>query len=259
MNALHFFFGVGTFIAPIILAQTALVSGDIQLGYIVMALLIIPILVWVIRQPSPTAKDDDENPGPVVRTRYQNIILIFSATLLFFYVGAEVGFGGWIYTYALELNLANETTAAYLSSAFWGAFSVGRLISIPLATRLRPRIMMNLNFVGCLLSAIIILLFPGSWVVLWGGTLLMGIAMASIFPVTITLAERRMPISGQTAGWFFFGGGLGSMLMPWLIGQLFEPVGPLVTMYVILIALVLDFMVFIGMLRFSKKNESQPI
>ena len=39
MNALHFFFGVGTFIAPIILAQSALLSGDIKLGYILIALL----------------------------------------------------------------------------------------------------------------------------------------------------------------------------------------------------------------------------
>ena len=78
-------------------------------------------------------------------------------------------------------------------------------------------------------------------IALWGGALLMGVSMASIFPVTITLAERRMTITGQTTSWFFVGVGLGSMLMPWLIGQLFEPIGPQITMYVILVALVLDF------------------
>ena len=86
----------------------------------------------------------------------------------------------------------------------------------------------------------------------------MGISMASIFPVTITLAERRMPITGQTTSWFFVGVGLGSMLMPWLIGQLFEPIGPRVTMVVILFALVLAFLVFLSMLRYSRNIEGNP-
>lgn len=256
MNALHFFFGVGSFIAPIILAQTALLSGDIKLGYIVMALMIIPILVWIVRQPSPAASDDENGTTVAVkRTRDQTILIIFTAAILFFYVGAELGFGGWIYTYALKLDLADETTAAYLTSAFWGAFTIGRLISIPLATRFRPRSLMILNFFGCLLSAMIIILLPKSLTALWGGTLLMGVSMASIFPVTITLAERRMPITGQTTSWFFVGVGLGSMLMPWLIGQLFEPIGPLVTMYIVLIALLLDFLVFLAMLRYSTRTQ----
>ena len=256
MNALHFFFGVGTFIAPLILAQTALLSGDIKLGYIVMALMVIPILFWVMRQPNPSASENDDEPTAVEpHTRTQVILIIFTAALLFFYVGAELGFGGWIYTYALELDLADETTAAYLTSAFWGTFTIGRLISIPLATRFRPRILMIINFVGCLVSAAIIILFPYSAITLWGGTLLMGISMASIFPVTITLAERRMPITGQTTSWFFVGVGLGSMLFPLLIGQLFEPIGPRITMIVILFALVLAFLVFLGMLRYSRNIE----
>ncbi len=53
-------------------------------------------------------------------------------TLFFFlYVGAEVGFGGWIFTYAVALDLGSETAAAYLTSAFWGALTFGRLLTIP--------------------------------------------------------------------------------------------------------------------------------
>ena len=81
--------------------------------------------------------------------------------------------------------------------------------------------------------------------------------MASVFPVTVTLAERRMVVTGQITSMFFVGVGLGSMLMPWLIGQLIEPIGPLAVMYVILAAVLLDFLVFLGMLRFgSGKNQA---
>jgi FHS family Na+ dependent glucose MFS transporter 1 len=259
MNALHFFFGVGTFIAPIILAQTILLSDDIKLGYILMALMIIPILIWVARQPSPSAPDrDEEEAEKGVQNLRQNVIMIiFTAGILFFYVGAELGFGGWIYTYALEMGLADETTAAYLTSAFWGAFTVGRLISIPLATRLRPRLMLLIDFFGCVVGLLTITLLRQSQVGLWIGAMVVGLSMASVFPVTISLAERRMVVTGQTTSWFFFGVGLGAMLMPWLIGQLIEPLGYLVIMYVILIVVVLDLLVFLSMLWYSRKSETR--
>ena len=43
-----------------------------------------------------------------------------------FYVGAEVGVGGWLYSYAIAMELADTTSAAYLTSVYWGAFMLGR-------------------------------------------------------------------------------------------------------------------------------------
>jgi hypothetical protein len=64
-----------------------------------------------------------------------------------------------------------------------------------------------------------------------------------------------MVVTGQTTSWFFFGVGLGAMLMPWLIGQLIEPLGQLIIMYVILIVIILDFIVFLSMLWYSGEPE----
>lgn len=260
MNALHFFFGVGTFISPIILAQAVLFSGDIKMGYLAIALLMLPVLFFVVRQPSPSAPTEAEEMAdkgqqdPVRR----GILIFFTAAILFFYVGAEIGFGGWIYTYALESNLANETTAAYLTSAFWGAFTIGRLVSIPMATRFRPRVLMLTDFIGCLLGMSVIVLLSQSQVALWGGAALVGFSMASVFPTTISLAERRMTISGRTTSLFFIGVSLGSMLIPWLMGQLIDLTGPQAAMYVVLVALILDLLVFLGLLRYSRSIGVAP-
>jgi fucose permease len=45
---------------------------------------------------------------------------VFLFIFFFFvvYVGLEVGFGNWIYTFSTCLHLASETEAAYLTSAF---------------------------------------------------------------------------------------------------------------------------------------------
>ena len=67
--------------------------------------------------------------------------------------------------------MANETTGAYLTSAFYGAFTVGQLLSIPIAARLRPRWILISDLGGGVLSLVLILLFTASAAVLWAGAM----------------------------------------------------------------------------------------
>ena len=50
---------------------------------------------------------------PFLGQTFQPVDVARVALLLFLYVGAEVGFGGWLSAYAVESDLANVTTAAY--------------------------------------------------------------------------------------------------------------------------------------------------
>jgi fucose permease len=160
--------------------------------------------------------------------------------VLFFalYVGAEVSFGGWVHTYSVTLGLADETTAAYLTSAFWGALTAGRLLAIPIAARVRPRYVLLSDLIGCLVSVALILVWPQSQRALWVGALGLGLSMASIFPTMMSLAEREMHVTGRVTGWFLVGSSVGSMSVPWLIGQLFEWIGPRVMVLAIGVDLV---------------------
>jgi MFS transporter, FHS family, Na+ dependent glucose transporter 1 len=227
MNGLHFFFGVGAFLAPIGVAQSLLMSGDIVWAYWLLALLIVPAAAWIALQPGPRP--------PTTRTsesaKRQNYPLVAAITCFFFlYVGTEVSFGGWIYTYAVQMGLASVTTAAYLTSLFWGALTVGRLISIPAANRMAPRRLLAAGIVGCLVSMGLLLTQAQSTAVLWISSMGMGLSMAPLFPTTLSLAERNMPVSAKTTGWFFAGVSLGAMTLPWLVGQLFDGRGPVMAM-----------------------------
>ncbi len=77
----------------------------------------------------------------------------------------------------------------------------------------------------------------------------MGLSIAPMFPTSISLAERRMAITGRVTGWFLVGASLGSMSMPLLIGQLFEPIGPQVVMIIILIDVLLALGVLVAIRR----------
>ena len=254
MNGMHFFFGVGAFLSPIIIAQALLLGGGITWAYWTLALLMLPAAIWLLRQSSPSlpAVSASEPARPI-----NGALVALIALFFFLYVGAEVSYGGWIFTYTVARGLGSETAAAYLTSAFWGSLTAGRLLSIPVAARLRPRAILGLGLAGCLGSVAVILLWPHSLTAVWLGTLSLGLSMASIFPTTLSLAERHLPISGRVTGWFFVGASLGGMSLPWLIGQLFEAIGPHVTILAITAALIAAVAVFVTLMLYLSMISSR--
>lgn len=246
MNGLHFFFGVGAFLAPVIVAQVVSGTDEIHLAFWIMAFLALPVAAWFLWLRSPRSIVDEtseEHKGPV------NVFLVVLVSLfLFIYVGSEVGFGNWVFTYTRTLNLANEAEAAILTSAFWGALTLGRLLTIPIALKVSPRNILIGDLAGCLVSVLVIILFPGSLVALWIGTLGLGFFMAAVFPTAISLAERFLTLTGSITSWFFVGSSLGGMFLPWLVGQLFEPVGPRVVMFALFADLLAGVGVFVLMM-----------
>jgi FHS family Na+ dependent glucose MFS transporter 1 len=163
-------------------------------------------------------------------------------------MGGEMAFGGWIFTYA-DGATGSQTTARLVNSAFWAGIVVGRLVAIPLAVRFSPRAMLTVDLVGTVASLALILLFPGSVPALWIGTIGFGFFVASMIPSSFNLAERRMPITGQVSAAFLVGGSLGTMTLPWLVGQLFGPWGPLAVVYVALAAMLAAAAVFAAIVR----------
>lgn len=257
MNGLHFFFGVGAFLSPIILAQAVLACGGIGLAFWALALLALPVAFWLLYLPSPmgdVAADGQRNRS-ASRGKTGLLVALF-ALFLFLYVGAEIGFGGWIFSYAMASGLSSVAGAAALTSAFWGALTVGRLLGIPLAARFKPESLLLSDLLGCLVSVGIILIWPELPGSIWIGTLGLGLSMASIFPVTISLAELRMTITGQVTGWLFAGASAGGLLLPWLMGQLFEGVTPRATMFAILLDLLLALGVYAALMSYSARHTT---
>lgn len=53
-------------------------------------------------------------------------------------VGAENCFGTWLYSYASQSLRLTPAAAATAVSLFWGSFTAGRLVSVPLSAKLAP-------------------------------------------------------------------------------------------------------------------------
>ena len=254
LNALHFFFGIGALLAPIFIAQSILSQGDIHWAFWILAIYPIPAGIWLLKLPAPRSPEyhgSTEN----LENHWHLVGLI--ALVFVFYIGAEVGFGGWIFTYAVTLNLMEAAGAAYLTSVFWASLTVGRLLGISIAARFSPAAILLGDFAGCLLSLIIIWLFPGMSILVWVGTFALGVFMASIFPTLLAFSERHLTLSGRITRWFFLGTGLGGMILPYLMGILIEKNGPLSIIPVLWLDLILALLAFLGCILISKNIISQ--
>jgi len=235
MVGLHFFFGFGAFIAPMIVGLTMRGSSDISWAYWTLTLLSIPIMLFIFLIPSTKAPT---SPKAQAEGKSSLLLVFLITAFMFMHVGAELSYGGWIYSYAIKLGLTNEANAAYLTSAYWGAIMVGRLISVAVSMKVKPKMMLFVYLSGCALSALFLILFSTSITAVWICTITFGLSMSTLVPTTFTLTGDYLHISGKLAGWLVIGIGAGNLVVPWVVGQLFEPFGAISLPIVNLITLI---------------------
>jgi FHS family Na+ dependent glucose MFS transporter 1 len=250
MNGLHFFFGLGAFLSPFMVAQVVGIDGGYRWAFwglgMFSALVGLRILTLPDSpQPLQSRKSQTSN---MKRTRVPYLFVISAMLFLFFYVGAEITFGGWIYTYAVTLNLASVAGAAYLTSAFWASFTIGRLLSIPAATRFSSRQVIFAASLGCLIIFIVGSVFSGTSSVLWLMAIGAGFFMAPIWPTGFTLAGQSIDLSGRLTAVILLGDSFGGMVLPSLVGKVMEASGARSMITLVLGSLILNLIAFAGML-----------
>jgi FHS family Na+ dependent glucose MFS transporter 1 len=266
MNALHFYFGLGAFAAPFLVAQFVNVPGGYRWAYWILAAAgaLVGARVLALRGgPAPHrqaahasagAGAKDRQPG---RWHLAHPVIISAALFLFFYVGAEIAFGGWVYTYATELGLASIQGAAYMTSAFWLSFTVGRLLAIPIAVRVRPAVIVLTALGGCLVVLAAVIAFPGSSAVLWVVAVALGFCLAPIYATGFTLAGQSVTLTSQVSGLILMGDSMGGMILPWLVGPVIGRAGPRTLAYLVFGSLVLCALAFIGLVRSRPKAPAR--
>lgn len=254
ISGLHFIWGVGASLSPVLMARTMVATGGIQAGYALLALLTLPICIWILRLPSPEHPQVEHRQ---VDGEAPRALVILIGCFILFYSGGEASIGNWIFTYATTTRVMESQEAALLNSTYWGTLTVGRLAFIPIASRLRPRFILMTALGGSLLSALTLILGSGTRPLLWVGVAGIGLSFAPIFPTILAFAERRITLSGRLTGRFFACSSGGAMIMPWLIGQFFESRGPWVMLWTVLSGLVLAVVIFSFMMSFPLRRAGQ--
>lgn len=257
INGLHFSFGIGAFLAPTIFAQILKLGGTYQHTYWVLAGLGIPIALWMLfLSHSPKASVEEESEGKDKGYLRKVLPMVIIAMLfLFFYVGSELTYGNWIYTYALTMNLADAAQAAYLTSGFWLSFTIGRAISIIAAARLKAEQVLAGAFIGGLSILTLALAAPQSINLLWVATIGIGFFMAPVWATGYNLAGQSIKLTATISSIIILGDSFGGVVLPWLTGLAIEHFGAETMPWLVFGSFAINGLVFLAMLYQRKKGN----
>ncbi|XP_032072537.1 sodium-dependent glucose transporter 1 isoform X2 [Thamnophis elegans] len=177
--------------------------------------------------------------------KYHYALIVLLSVFFFWYVGAEVTYGSYIFTYAKTYAHMKEKEAAGLNSLFWGTFAACRGLAICFAACSYPGSMILISIIGSTVSSLFLVLFNVHTVTLWVGSAVYGASMATIFPSGISWIEQYTTIQGKSAAMFVMGAALGEMCIPAAVGFLqgYFPTLP-VLMYTALGAAVMTAVLF---------------
>uniref|UniRef100_A0A8C6F3B0 Major facilitator superfamily domain-containing protein 4A n=2 Tax=Monodon monoceros TaxID=40151 RepID=A0A8C6F3B0_MONMO len=153
-------------------------------------------------------------------------IHITAALVLFMTDGLTGAYSAFVYSYAVEKPLSvGHKVAGYLPSLFWGFITLGRLISIPISSRVKPATMVFVNVVGVVVTFLVLLVFSYNVVFLFVGTASLGLFLSSTFPSMLAYTEDILQYKGCATTVLVTGAGVGEMALQMLVGSIFQARG----------------------------------
>jgi FHS family glucose/mannose:H+ symporter-like MFS transporter len=207
LNVLNSAYGFGSVAGPLLISRLgqehlALLYG----GAAVIAVALIPAAAGIIgRLPvAPRMSGSRAGGGPIVA--------IFIVAFVF-YVGVETGVGGWM-TSHLESVGIRSLEAASLTSGFWLAMAVGRVLAALIPDRVPPpAIVISGSAIAsvALLAALSGRAAPIAYLVT-------GLAIAPIFPTALVWLAKLRPGDSRSTSWMFPATMVGGGVIPPAIG-----------------------------------------
>ncbi len=247
LSSLNLIWGVGAVACPVLFAAR---PGSVPVDGVLLLLAVASALVLVFLLPSGGGRAGLESASAlqaerpaddaVAAVRGLRGQLAAVAAIMFLYVGIENSVGGWLISVAERLPTATSTAAAWVGSSFWGALLAGRAAA-PLLLRRMGEPALYVVGIGVAAAGLVGLLAGGSPVAAALAAAAVGVGLAPLFPLTVSLlAELTALDRSRNTGWAFALAGGGGAALPWMTGRVGAEVDRLATGFVVpLLALAL--------------------
>lgn len=230
LNLINMFFGIGAFIAPAIAGLSLRLSGSsltaLWFGG-ALEILLLPLFFWRFT----TKRQDSTETGKLTSAGQLHFLrsplLWVMSLMLLFYIGTENGASGWVTTYMLQTTSLVAANAALAASAFWLAFTAGRMLGALLGVRWSTSTLLKVSLSIALLGGVIIVASTGNIPLSFIGFVLLGLGLGPTFPTALAVITAAFPgASGSATSLSMAVGFVGGMLIPWLLGVIMEAQGP---------------------------------
>ena len=225
LNALHLCFALGAMVTPILVNRSLRYLDSVWGVALPMAALTAVCASLMLPHSSPVrtrlATVERSHEGGA-RTMHVAVVCAF----FFAYVAMETGFLNWIHTYVEQIEYGDAGTATGVTSMFGIGFALGRVAAIWTARHVTPGWTVGLTTGMSVCAAVLFVIFDGPGPMLWIVTLLFGLSVAPQYASMLAFAESHLALSGRNTSAIVAASGIGGLLMPFIVGQLFDRVGP---------------------------------
>jgi len=268
MNWLHACWGIGLTFAPGLVTFLVLdLEAGWQLGYVIMGgvilLLGLSILItlplWKLKKTKRSSSEEIASKAPLRETLKRPIVWI-SLLYFFLYGGIEIGTGQLANTLFVEARgIPQETSSAWVS-AYWGSFTIGRMLMGLLALRLGDRTLLNISFALTVAGALLLFANVAEFSS-FAGLLALGFGLAAQFPILILQTPRRVGAEHALNAIGFQVGcaGLGGAALSGVAGIFAENFAiELISAFIFLGAL-LSLVIYQLMTRWEKRDASASL
>ena len=220
VSLLNFSWGIGAVLSPFLAAFFLGHLSFRALAASLTACFLALALAHFAQKTDPAASVETapKRPFAVWRATLRPAPWIFLALLFFLYVGVEISVGGWVALDEKRMVGFNPAKMAAAPAFFYGFLLLGRLL-VPIALKYFSQ--RTLSVGGLVLTAIGVALvaFAQTPLLLHVGALLAGLGCGPQYPIYVTwLAASFKDDATWLAALFFGSAGLGSSLIPWLVG-----------------------------------------
>ncbi|XP_054721315.1 sodium-dependent glucose transporter 1A-like [Uloborus diversus] len=186
------------------------------------------------------------------------IISLFSL-LIFVETGTEIGYPQMLTSFAVKGKLQlSPATGSYMTSAFWAAFTVGRLVSIFLAIKLSSFTLLITDIAIASAGALVFLIFSDQEWALWVTSILLGFGISSFYPSAVSWLNKYINVTNKIISLFVLGYSAGDMTIPFTISRFIDDV-PEVLSYVVVTSCIsiaiLASILFIILRKEKLKNK----
>jgi FHS family glucose/mannose:H+ symporter-like MFS transporter len=218
LNVINAVWGIGAMLCSLLLkiAQEAHHPAWFLHGT-ALALLALVVVFSLVRFDPDTRKELTEGPHQADGLWTSRMLPVICA-LFFIYVGTETSFGAWVATYGHRLSPTEHSYWTIIPSFYWGALLVGRMTA-PVLLRFQSSVTVAVGGLTIgLLGAFALVSAHGIGQVMLG-SVLAGLGLASIFPISVSLLPGWFGgTTRRASGPVFSSGNLGGAVFPWFVG-----------------------------------------
>lgn len=184
-----------------------------------------------IADPSDIREEDETNSGRTkVSARIELTIIFGICVYVFFGVASEQGYASMIAVYVIQSLGMSKSSAAFVVSTFWAAFTLSRIVATFLSIRMKPTLMLGGSHLIMMLAAVILFILPKTEWIIWSMTALFAFGLSPFFGNICSWTLQYVFLNHNYMAAIMLSVCVGAMVPPIIVGPFIER-HPVVFMY----------------------------